>query len=649
MYLSVKKLFTVSSLALVISVSDLALSKEKPKTSVADLRYGVTLYHYYQQDYLSALAELMVADTRDGIQGHGNNPELIAGGISLSFGMQNHAESVFNNILKDEKRPQAARDAAWFYLGKLQYLRGDFEGANRSFNNIGPKGSKYLLAQVQALKINIAIRQKNFAQITKKSLDEDLLLDWSPYATYNLGAAYAREGDFKKAENYFDELNDLDADDSMLSQKELWTLQDKAATAMGYTFLAQKEYDRAIEQFTRVRLNTQHANQALLGLGWAHLSKQNYEAALAPWQVLSQRSLTFPAAQESILALPYAYEKLQAPGDALTAYQEAETRFTEQIHLIRDMQETLTEGELLTLIGGPALTKKELKEEWENTKDLPGIHAAIAAEGEHWLKLESNSIIKTRSAYLSELFSQSKFQTRVLDIRDLLRLQNVLQNWQPKLITYKELLIEKQINRSQEKQRALQQKVDQQVTDLIVKRDALVARINHIQTELDYFALADKDTRQLNAIVDRSQQALQRMRDAGKDNVDAMERLRLYKGILIWRAAQTYAGEMVDLQANLRTLVSTLDNALATQARIREITATNLDIQPMLVRLEELTQENNQQLIITQQLLDRQTALLRREVNSQLENHEKRLTHYLAQSQLAIARLYDTALRKQSQ
>src|SRR3954469_7095209 len=69
-----------------------AAPKEKMKSSVADLRYGVALYHYYQQDYLQSLAELMVADARDGIHGHGDNPELIAGGVSLAFGMQRHAE-----------------------------------------------------------------------------------------------------------------------------------------------------------------------------------------------------------------------------------------------------------------------------------------------------------------------------------------------------------------------------------------------------------------------------------------------------------------------------------------------------------------------------------------------------------------------------
>jgi tetratricopeptide (TPR) repeat protein len=648
-FFSIATIFRASSIALAICVSSVVLAKDKPKTSAADLRYGVTLYHYYQQDYLSALAELMVADSRDGIQGHGNNPELIAGGISLAFGMQNHAESVFNNILNDESRPQTARDAAWFYLGKLQYLRADYEGAARSFNHISTKASDNLLAQVSALKINIAIRQNNFTQFNKKSLDEDKLLDWSPYATYNLGAAYAREGNFEQAEYYFNELNDLDGEDSTLSQKELWALQDKAATAMGYSLLAQKKYDEAVKQFMQVRLNAYQSHHALLGLGWAYLSQQQYEEALRPWQLLSQRSLSLPAAQESILALPFAYEKLEAPGDALAAYQEAESRFIQEIQFIRDMRETLTEGELLTLIGGPALTAKELKEEWELSKGQPGISAAIAAEGEHWLKLESNSIIKTRSVYLSELFSQSRFQTRVLDIRDLLSLQKVLYNWQPKLVVYKELLLEKQANRSQEKQQAIQQKVDQHVSELITQRDALTARINRIQTEQDYLALADDDTRQLYGIVERSEKALQKLQASGKSNPDAEERLRMFKGILLWRAAQTYSGGIAELQGNLKTIVATLDNALATQNRIREITATSFDIQPMLVRLEKLSQENTHQLTVTDQLLNEQTSYLRRDVDSQLDAHEKRLTHYLAQAQLAIARLYDTALRKQAQ
>src|SRR5687767_8871024 len=73
--------FTAVFFAATASAWTIFEKKAQPKSSVADLRYGVALYHYYQQDYLQSLSELMVADARDGIQGHADNPELIAGGV----------------------------------------------------------------------------------------------------------------------------------------------------------------------------------------------------------------------------------------------------------------------------------------------------------------------------------------------------------------------------------------------------------------------------------------------------------------------------------------------------------------------------------------------------------------------------------------
>ena len=625
-----------------------ASAKEKPKTSVADLRYGVALYHYYQQDYMAALAELMVADTRDGIQSHGDNPELIAGGVSLAFGMQNHAEAVFREILQDERRPQSVRDAAWFYLGKLYYTRGDWNAAEQSFARVSNNFKPALRAQMQALRINIRIRNKNYTDLTLKNIDTDELRSWSPYTFYNLGAAHAREGNFASAQQFFSELSEIDIVDNPVRRKEQWALQDKAYTAIGYSYLAEKKYAAAIREFTKVRLNGVFANQALLGYGWAAVAQEEYDVALKPWQLLRTRSLMYPAVQESLLALPYAYEKLGAEGEAVNAYQTAEELLTGELQLIRDMRATLTEGELLTLIGSEPLAAEEATAMLRSDASAQGtLTAVVTDDGQNWLKLDSTSIIKTRSAYLNELFAKNTFQTAVLDLRDLLRVQKLLQHWLPKLDAYQDLLLQKQTARSLQEQQIAQNTVTQQEQALRAERDRLAQQLAQIISSENYMALADQETQELYARIERGQQTIARMKAAGQDTSELETRAKMFGGILLWRAAQAYPGQLAAQQAELKVIDESLAQIAKVRQNIEDVSLTSMDIQPTLARLQVLQKEVGIQLSSTDQLIAQQSRLLRQQVDQQLAAHEKRLNNYLAQAHLAVARLYDAELRRQ--
>lgn len=634
--------FAIAGFALIPAVH----AKEKMKTSVADLRYGVALFHYYQQDYVPALSELMVADTRNGIQGHGDNPELIAGGISLAFGMQRHAESVFTNILQDERRPQQVRDAAWFYLGKLHYIRGDFAAAEQSFARVSESFKPSLHAQMQALQFNIRIRNNNFAELSVDDLED--LRSWNPYALYNLGAAHARAGNFKSAQEFFTELSEINISDNPARQKEQWALQDKAFTALGYSYLAEKKYRAAIQEFTKVRLDGAFSNQALLGYGWAAAAQEEYDIALKPWQVLRQRSLMHPAVQESLLAIPYAYEKLDAQGEAVTAYQSAEELLAREIQLIRDMRTTLTRGELLTLVGSEAFSATEAKKVLRGDGTAEGAPTAVITDdGQNWLKLDKTSIIKTRSAYLRELFAKNTFQTSVLDLRDLLRMQKLLQQWQPKLDAYRELLVEKQASRSRQEQQTAQNVLIKKQQSLSAQRDELAARIQTIASEENYIALADEETRALYQRIEHGEKTIQQMKAAGQNTSDVETRLTMFKGILLWRAAQVFPANIAGQQAELKAIDDALANISATRQRIEEVTLTSVDIQPIIARLDSLRKEVNGNLQHTDQLIEQQSGALRDQVDAQLAAHEKRLNNYLAQAHLAVARLYDAELRKQ--
>lgn len=623
-------------------------AKEKPKTSVADLRYGVALYHYYQQDYIDALAELMVADSRDGIQGHGDNPELIAGGVSLAFGMQNHAEAVFKEILQDERRPQSVRDAAWFYLGKLHYTRGDWAAAEQSFARVSSEFKPSLRAQMQSLQINIRIHNKNYGDVNLENIDIDELRAWSPYTLYNLGAAHAREGDFKTAQTFFSELAEIDLAENPQRRKEQWALQDKAYTAIGYSYLAEKKYAAAIREFTKVRLDGVFANQALLGYGWAAVAQEEYDQALRPWQLLSARSLMYPAVQESLLALPYAYEKLGAQGEAVNAYQSAETILAREIKLIQDMRATLTEGELLTLIGSEPVSAEDAKALLRSDATEDGaLTAVVTDDGQNWLKLDGTSIIKTRSAYLNELFAKNVFQTAVLDLRDLLRLQKLLQNWLPKLDAYQDLLLQKQASRSKHEQQLAQHSIVQQEQKLQAERATLAQQLTQISSSENYMALADAETRSLYSRIEKGNATIARMKAAGQDTRELETRTKMFGGILLWRAAQEYPGQLAAQQAELKIIDENLAQIAQTRKNIEDITVTSMDIQPTLVRLQQLQKEVSAHLKQTDQLVATQSGLLRQQVDRQLATHEKRLNNYLAQAHLAVARLYDAELRKQ--
>lgn len=622
-------------------------SKNVPKHEVADLRYGVALFYYYQQEYLESISELMVADARDGIQGHADNPELIAGGFSLAFGMQNHAEQLFTHVLQDGRRPQAVRDAAWFYLGKLQYARSDWAGAALSFAKVSENFNKDLLAELHALQINLLIKEKQFSPLSVKNITDQRLAHWESYALYNVGSANAREGNISIAKDFYKALIDSpyrqDAYHSS-SYQEYLTLLDKAHTALGYAALQEKNYALAINEFRQVHLDGIESNQALLGYGWASIAQEKYAEALKPWQVLQQRSLLIPAAQEALLALPFAYEKLNAQGDALKEYEKAEQLLGNEVTLIRDMRATLTQGELLTLIGAKPATTEELNA-LAKKHDPTTLTALITDDGENWLKINNTSVIKTRSMYLRELFAQNEFQASVLDLRDLLKLQKLLKNWQPKLTAYAELIEQKQLWRQQKEQQAAQQSISIKEQQMAMQRDKLHARLETITSAEDYIALADEETRKTYGLVERSDANIARIKQAGEDVSEYEPRLALVRGILLWKAAQTYSQALVENKNTLANIDTSLIEMQATAEKITAITQAGVDVQSKIIAIQHQHIKVQEQLIAVNALIDQRAAQLKVKVDQQLAQHEKRLGRYLAQSHLAVARLYDAALR----
>ena len=311
---------------------DYAQLEDEPLTSVADLRFGVALYHYYQGKNLEALSELLVAEKKGGIRGHGDNPEIMEGGFYLAYGMERTASDIFTRLLEDN-RPLTTRDAAWLYLARLRYLRADYGATADALEKISFEAPDRLQEEKQVIRINSALRTGDLTRAGQLLGEYNFRRSsWLPYLNFNMGAAYARTGDYTHAADYFQRLLSLQDP----SESEL-ALMDRALTGAGYAFLLDGKYADALAAFSKVRLLSPMSSRALLGYGWSAVELGDYAAALSPWRVLASRSVTDENTQEVLVALPYAYEKMGLGGRALQSFRRAETRYEEEIALLEQV------------------------------------------------------------------------------------------------------------------------------------------------------------------------------------------------------------------------------------------------------------------------------------------------------------------------
>lgn len=591
----------------------------------ADLREGVARYHYYQNDYLPALSELMVAREQGALGA--DEGAVHEGAIRMAFGMSASAERMLESALSG--RPKQ-RDAARFYLGKLHYLRGDWAQATDAWARVGDALDPDLARERRALEWQWRLRTGQPDPVDPRVL-WDQLDEWAPVVLYNLGGAFARAGDRVQARRYYQALID-GAPSRQRQDAEYLALRDRANTALGFSALLAKDFERAEQAFDRVRLTREDADQALLGYGWAALERGQPARAVRTWQALSERSLTGSAAQEALVALPYAYTQLDAPQAALDAYDRADARLEEELARVDQLRRQLT----------PAYLRRQLA-----ATDPRG---TLYLEGrENWLTLTESTVAASADPYLSDWVNQSPFQSQVQALSDLRDQAQLLADWPDKLAHYGQLLRNKRALRTDRQAEVARRQLWTQAEQLRERRAPLVARLSDIEARSDYLALADDETRRLYERVEAARERADRLTAAGEleNPRETRDRLALYRGILLWRAAQDYSDHLWRVRKQQRDLDRALAQLRSRQDRVRTVIADNPDIEPALARIAERTEAIVRQRQRLDEAQQRQAEQLADNLQTHLEQHENRLMQYLSRVRLGAARLQDRALREQ--
>jgi lipopolysaccharide biosynthesis regulator YciM len=580
---------------------------------VQDLHYGDVLFHFYAGDYFEALTRLGAYEHWQRMPHHERDAELLAGGLYLSLGMHNEAGRRFETLLTNDV-PAAVRNEAWFYLAKVWYARGYYDRSEQSLSHIVGELAPTLEAERQHLLVNGLMRQGRYDEAATRLASWRGPPDWMAFARFNLGVALVSQNRVGEAAQQLTMVGTMKAVGS-----EMQALRDKANLALGYAWLQADNPTEARTALDRVRLVGPYATRALLGVGWADAALGQYKDALTPWLELHSRNVLDAAVQESYLAVPYAYGKLNANAQAADYYESAIQSFEDESGRIDTAVERIGSGHMLDDLLAAAPPQQELGWFWQ-LKQLPD---------------------EPESRYLYTLLADNDFQEGLKNYRDLGFLKTTLARWTDSLDAYTDMVDTRRLAYAERLPRADALLASNPTTGMLAERAAIDSRLNAIETGADVAALGTSE--------EQAQWAKIRQLEAGATATGSpmaadRDKVKLMKGVLYWQLDAQFKERVYNARRELRKLDAQLNQAQNRWVRVQKARAsvpTNTEefasrISALGARIAALQVKLDQSALQQQQYLEQlaRTALL---------DQKDRLSEYEVQAHFALADIYDRA------
>ncbi len=586
-------------------------------TVVRDLHFGDALFYYYQGQDLEAITRLQAYRQWGRMPHHDAEVDLLLGGLYLSLGLHNEAGERFETLLT-QSVPEGVRNRAWFYLGKIWYARGYLDRAERAIKEVRGRLTPDLEAERMHLLSNILMRQQRFDEAIallntwKGRRDQS---DWLAYAQYNLGVALVRKGLVTEADPFLTSVGSLES-----GRRELRSLRDRANLALGYAYLQNNQPALAKPVLERVRLDGPFSNKALLGVGWADAAEGQFQEALTPWMALRDRNLLDSAVQESYLAIPYAFAKLNANAQAAENYELAIKSFDSETVSLDSSIAEINDGTMLD-----KLLKRDERDHY----------------GWFWqLRELPNS---PQSRYLYHMLADHDFQEGLKNYRDLAFLGGTLAKWQDSIIAFDDML--------DTRERAYAERVPQ--ADAVLasgrldqyggERATTGGQLDQVEAGQDVPALGTAEEREQWARIVRLEAALLTAPNDDETNV-IREKTRLAKGVLYWRLAESFKARVWNEKRSLKDLDQALREAQNRWVRVQKARSSMPNntgefaarVEALRLRLDAAQQR-------LAGVAKQQNGLLEELARNELEQQKERIGTYQIQARFALAAIYDRA------
>jgi hypothetical protein len=402
--------------------------------------------------------------------------------------------------------------------------------------------------------------------------------------------------------------------------EEIRLLRDKANLALGYDYLQNGAAGRSRRVLERVRLEGPLSNKALLGAGWADAEAGDYARALVPWTELGKRTPTDPAVQESLLAIPYAMNRMNLHGRAAEHYETAVAVFQREHDRLDESIKAIDNGDLLAALGNRDKGAGERVQFPGGVSETPALR------------------------YLPELLATNEFQEGIRNYRDLVALEENLDAWATSIAAYDEMLAARKARYALHEPDAARALQSETLEALAQRHSELAETVQRIESGDDPVGLATADeTRQWNRLADTGAR-IERLPPSDETRAlrEQQQRLRV---VLYWQMNADYKARLWQAKRQL----AELDTLLAGARQSREdLQQTGVGVTAGFGAFEERIAADKIEIDRLQTRTARtrlaQGGEIERLAIRELENQKKRLDSYLIQARFALAQTYDSAL-----
>ena len=349
------------SIAALLLLPLFAHGSVRPHQEMRDIFYGEILYHAYQHDYFEAISHLDIElgqyyaldePDLDSLHWHRGQAEFAVGDFELAYRMHHRAGRAITRVIEGNVEEQV-RNEAIYRLARIYFQKDQPVNALHAIERINGDVPESIRSDLAFLRAHIYMANGRFeeaARLLRKLQGEENLVGFS---TYNLGIALMRDGKVNEGRLCLDQAGQIKS-----NNPATLAIKDKSNLVFGTKLLEEHNFEGAKQVLDRVRLTGPFSNRALLGAGWTDAFEERFDRALVPWSILVNRQVTDAAVQEAMLAVPYAYGKLNVHSKAALLYGSALERFSTEIDKLDESIKSIREGHFLK-----ALVREELKQD----------------------------------------------------------------------------------------------------------------------------------------------------------------------------------------------------------------------------------------------------------------------------------------------